>query len=187
MKSIKEWWVSLDGERQDLDAVVEAFRTSSICQIEREEDAKYYLKATCLNDLSDGWIVMGKAEELVARLNGVMKAMFSDYRTIKANAPLTIYEDGTRNLCILPGSARLEIRGSRPTVSVSGRAARPLVSEPEKWLALSEADQDVRDALHYLSRPPGWFDLHKAYEVVCEAIALPAHPCTGPGRYWCLS
>ena len=57
------------------------------------------------------------------------------------------------------------------TVSTLGDTpSEPQPSDAERWLELSADDENVSDALHFLSREPDWFDLYKAYEVARSAL-----------------
>ena len=100
-----------------------------------------------------------------------MKASFVDYRPVQADNPTSVHKNGNRGVFIMVPSTKLELRTSRPTVEVSGTLpSEPRPSDAETWLELSEADDDVADALCLLSRDPNWFDLFKAFEVVREAL-----------------
>ena len=167
----KEWWVLLHGDPQDLADVAETFCLGPICRVHKDDDGKYYLKATSLNSLTDGWAVKAAADQLVARINGGLKAHYSDFRPIGALSVIPVHENGGRGVVILVPAAQLTLRGSRPTVEVSGQpAAPPQPSAPETWLGLAENNDDVAEALHLLSREPNWYDLYKAYEVVRHAF-----------------
>ena len=168
---ITEWWVSLRGDPQDLEDVVSNFQMNSVCRVEHDEDGEYYLKSEGFNSLTDGLQVFAIAENVVARINGAMKASFADYRPVQADSPTSVHKNGNRGVFFMPSAAQLELRTSRPTVEVSGTLpSEPRPSDAETWLELSEADDDVADALYLLSRDPNWFDLYKAFEVVRAAL-----------------
>lgn len=168
---ITEWWVSLKGDRRDLEDAVSAFQMNSVCRIELDGDGKYYLKSEGFNSLTDGVQVFAVAEHVVARINGAMKASFTDYRPVQADSATPVHKNGNRGVSIMVPLSTIEIRGSRPTVKVSGTPPpEPRPSDAEIWLELSEADDDVADALYLLSRDPNWFDLYKAFEVVRAAL-----------------
>ena len=165
------WWVRLKGHAQDLQDVAAAFQMNRICRMDLDADGQYYLKSDILDPLTDGNEVLDRARELVARVNGAMKVMHSDYQPVRVDGLITLHENGNRGVVIVPEAAKMTMRAGRPTISVSGRApteAQP--SDAEKWLELSTDDSDVLEVLHYLSREPDWFDLYKAYEVVRSAL-----------------
>lgn len=165
------WWVRLKGQAQDLKDVAEAFQMNRICQVDLDSDEQYYLKSDALNPLTDGNDVLTGTRELVARINGAMKAMYSDYKPIRIDGLITLHANGNRGVVIVPETAQMTIRAGRPTISISGSApTEPHPSDAEKWLELSADDTAVSDALHYLSREPDWFDLYKTYEVVRSAF-----------------
>ena len=165
------WWVRLKGHAQDLKDVTEAFQMNRICQVDLDPDERYYLKSDALNPLTDGNDVLAGAGELVSRINGAMKATYSDYKPIRVDGLITLHANGNRGVVIVPETAHITIRVGRPTISISGSApTEPHSSDAEKWLEISADDTDVSDALHYLSREPDWFDLYKTYEVVRFAL-----------------
>jgi hypothetical protein len=142
-----------------------------ICRVDLDDDGNHYLKSDSFSPLADANDVMIRAEELIARINGAMKAMFPDFQPIYTSELITLHENGNRGVVIMPDSATSIMRAGRPTISVSGNApTTPQPSDAERWLELSANDDDVADALHYLSRNPNWFDLYKLYEVVCTAL-----------------
>lgn len=168
---ITEWWVSLKGDQRDLGDVADAFQMNNVCRVELDEDGKYYLKSAEFNSLTDGWQVLAIAEHVVARINGAMKAYFSDFRPVQADGLTPVHKNGNRGVFIMATTDKLELRTSRATVELSGTSPpEPRPSDAEIWLELSEADDDVADALYLLSRAPDWFDLYKAFEVVRDAL-----------------
>ena len=163
---IIEWWIRLNGHKFDLSDAARFVKNETICKVELDDDGEYYLKSESLNGFGDGWEVLARGEYLTAQINGALKALLPDFRPIRATNVVPIHENGGHGVVILPHTAKIEIRGGRLTVTVSGEEPKDESAEITRWLEISEQESDVADALHYLSREPDWFDLYKGYEVI---------------------
>lgn len=180
---IIEWWVRLSGDEQELRDACENLECSEICRIQLDKDSRYYLKSASFYELVDTRDVMTKAENLVARVNGVLMALLPGFETIKVDVPVAIHENGCRTTHLLPLTREIKYKGGRPVViRTSEDTERP--SDAEKWLALSERDDDVADMLTFLSRETNWFNLYKAHEMITLRLLKQRQSLSQPPREW---
>ena len=166
---VVERWARLQGHNNDLEDISAAFQNNSVCEISKEDDGNFYLKTSELYNVEDGWEFKQLAEEFIVRLNGAMAAGHGhNFQPISFDAFVPVHANGNRGAVILAATGHIRARSGAVAVSATGGndSSEPAKSPQEIWLELCQIDDDLADALAFIGRDAGWFDLFKAYEVV---------------------
>lgn len=167
---IVSWLVRLEGHPTDLSDAARFVSARPLVDVEQDADGHYYLKSSSLDGLTDGWEVLDRGNDLLARVNGALKAYLMGYKPVTANNVVPVHANGSRGVVVLVPTGHFEMRGIRPVIEVSGGTPVDETAEIRGWLECSNQDDDLADALRFLSRDPDWFDLYKVYEVISKTF-----------------
>ena len=151
-----EWLVRLEGDKFDLEELVDHF-TSADWNVKRDEDGYYYLKSSDFNDMIDSHEVHERALELIGIMNGAASHHSGGgFRPVEFDGLTEIDADDRRhNYVFLSAVARGRSRViGKPTVRRVNETidVTQVLSEVETLANLADRNEKVADALRFCER-----------------------------------
>lgn len=168
LSSAMPWIVTLSGSNMDLEELPNWLHGGEFCVA--EVDGNYELTSDLFEALDDPSEIRRMAEELVSRVNGLARIMWSKFQPVDVSGLRQVDADRqTTHHHVLAG--RVEVR-TKVKAQLVRRGADGSVDESDvgslnPWLKLAVDDELVERALLYLNRKElTWHDLSRALEVV---------------------
>jgi hypothetical protein len=166
------WWARLEGEKLDLEGLVNALAEGSQVEI-REFDGRYYLRTIDFEDIDESGDVEARAIEIVHILNGAARVQYGDSREVRVDAAARVQPDGQiQHFIHLSASLNVRARVSAK-LTVSGESV-PVEPEPttaEQALAAAIRDPQAERALRIFGRDEiDYRDLYHVFEIAEAAI-----------------
>jgi flagellin-specific chaperone FliS len=167
--SIKAW---LDGDEVDLRCLADLFpyKGNGNFWINRQGDGRFYMSAPELDQPPAGDTHLKVITALVARANGIARAMYPDFKPV--STPGSFSEDGKPNFA--QREFTIEVR---PKFSSGLTAAGPPPSRGLAYADLTCKDHDLAEAIDIMGGLDGELDfeqLYKIYEIINDAGVLKA-------------
>ena len=132
----------------------------------------YYLSFTAPDGLlGDGTRLHDAASVLLRRVNGVARALSTDFRPAGLTGRFGD-ETGRQHQVVLADTAEARARANPVTVSVGAEQPPPSASGPS-YVQLAQTCPDVAEVLDTLGNAdpaPDWSDLHKIHEIVLDNV-----------------
>ena len=128
------------------------------------------LRSTMFNQLQSANEVRAQAIILVARLNGALRAQ-CDADPLTLQGVAHIDDSGNFHFtAFLEGHARVRsmVTGTLEARDTDGNLVPtppPEPSQTQRWVPVSEQNNDVGDMLIFTGRADNWFDIYKALEL----------------------
>lgn len=166
------WWARLEGEKLDLEGLVNALAEGGQVEI-RELDGRYYLRTIDFEELDESGDVEARAIEIVHILNGAARIQYGDSREVRVDASARVQPDGQiQHFIHLSASLNVRARVSAK-LTVSGESV-PVEPEPttaEQALAAAMRDPQAERALRIFGRDEiDYRDLYHVFEIAEAAI-----------------
>lgn len=162
-------WVSIAGDRLDLDDVAQLFSRSTGVRIRREADT-YFITAPDMALLATDAEKRDRAIELIELVNGAARLQWTNHRTLTAGSRVvTIEADGSRRegIVVQVGAAESRSRAGSVTVVIGGVPVPTPPPAPPRWVEAALTDRDVAAALRILADPDvAWSRLYHVFEIV---------------------
>lgn len=167
--TIVGWQISLKGDRIDLAAIEQLFKgaAGASLAVRRRDDgtSEYFLCSPDFEGVQDPEEIGARAAALLSRMNGVMK-VFEGAELVSLGEVWGVRADGSR-----VGFIGGHLRGrSRMYAVLTKQGEPPPIPDVQRWFALSDADNDVADALEHFARSDDWFDFYKTLEILQDAL-----------------
>lgn len=162
-------WVSLAGDRLDLDDVAELFSRSTDVRIRREVDT-YFITEPGMASLATDADRRDRAIEIIELVNGAAGLQWTNHRALTAGSKVvTIEVDGSRHegTVVQLGAAESRSRAGSVTVVVGGVSVPTPPPAPPRWVEAALTDGNVAAVLRILADPDvGWSRLYHVFEIV---------------------
>ena len=176
----------LEGHSVDLDALAREFPTGDPHIVVTDQGT--FLEATALDSLfDDAGGLVDTANEHLARLNGYAILAVAGYqavrltsRFVREGGPTHVHlvahdEARARDSVTVVASVAAETRATACVVAsvvVDGVPVAPPPPEGLRHLARATTDKNVADLLALIGNAEslGWYELYKAYEIICDAV-----------------
>jgi len=169
-----EWEIKLMGDQFDLEELPKFF-VSKECTVTKGDEL-YYLTSNKLNPDESSQKIHGIALDLVQRINGILKVIYTNFRPVEIHSMDLIDDKGRRNINLAVGNAEVRTRASAVALihTVPGSPSDSS-SEPTpftvSWLKVAEKDEKVRDVLNIFgSLDEEWRNLYNILEIVLSDV-----------------
>jgi hypothetical protein len=176
-RTTPRWAVALQGEPFDLEDARRLFEhdpKTRVCSIPCTGGDSIALVADEFKKLTDSSEVMGAAEQILERLNGIL--FVKDVKALKLGA---VHQQGVNgkwdNRTIFAAgfaSGRARVVGHITVHGGQDPASRPPPPDHAVWMQESMSDDVVAELLKYLSGEPGWVEIYKAHELMKKDIEM---------------
>jgi hypothetical protein len=134
-----EWLVSLEGDAWNLEDLPQWF--SQLAHKVRLEDGRYYLTSAASEHCTTSASVWETADQIVAWINGVVKALDPRFRPVQVGSEIRqVHDDGTQQVHFraVVGMGEVRAEAGAVIVSVGGKPVPPQPSKAEKLVAMLE-------------------------------------------------
>lgn len=159
-----EWWVSLKGNKFDLEDLVKLFHRPKL-RI-KTENGNYYLESSDFDTMTESVDVQSHAGELIAIANGIAKVHSKNFDHVALGEVIRDKGGGTfRHFGYFYTSTRLGV-DEDDKLSDGTLITPDRVSEAEALIPLSNQSDLIRDALNFFREDSTWWSLRKTYEAV---------------------
>lgn len=106
-------------------------------------------------------------DELIARLNGIIRVTLQSRRPLEGSGVARMRADGKLDQWVFPEPAVAYVRVGRATLLVNGVSANAgRRSRAQRWMALAATDDGAARVLRLLGDELDWIALYKIVEIV---------------------
>ncbi|MEX2032711.1 MAG: hypothetical protein WEA81_07570 [Dehalococcoidia bacterium] len=163
------WWVRLQGERFDLEELVEMFSAPELTVVERGDDV--YLRSTAFDELEDAGDVRTQAVNLARLANGLARVHHDGFRPVDVDVVTRVSTSGTKEHFVSLGvaiEARARVRADLTVMRPDGSEAETVDPTPAEQRGSVPLDRDdvVRLLRIFAQADLRWSDLYHAFEIV---------------------
>jgi hypothetical protein len=151
------WYVNLRGERRDLEELAKRYRIANAEVIEKND--RYILISNLFDSLDSYDKVRNTAEDLIRKINGSMRLLWTGYGRVELESVANISDQGKVSVSV---PIVLEIVEAPPEIQNGpDREGRNL-------LEIAEKNRSVSKLLSLFSHKLDWVTLYKISEVIYE-------------------
>jgi hypothetical protein len=161
------WFVRLKGHAFDLEFLGTQLRSAAY-SVRKEQGDEYYLKSSHFDLLPDPRAVREYGEELIQRLNGIVKLESPSARPVSFGGDvMRVDDDGTRTISVFPPP--ISIRQAA-VISVADDSSVRQPTTAEIWMVEAERDRTVARAIRLFGQEHTWDSLYKVLDAIKEAV-----------------
>jgi hypothetical protein len=163
---VSDWYLVVRGDDADLSRLREVCARSVEHTLAEEEPGEWRLRSATVESplgYEEAWPAL---RDLLVRLSDVAAAAgYTRVKVVPGSLGRT-RADGASDQFVFPETIRLRVQVFPPTIVVNGLVPEPMEA---RLLRLSESNEHLRVALHFLNADLSWFNLWKSYEVIRDA------------------